>query len=57
MRKFDFTMENEVKSKNAEGEKKMNEFLNEGLFYDYLKDEKNENPWEEKDFISAFIYL
>lgn len=56
MRTFDFSNEQD-KANNEEVEKMNAEQYNEKRYFDYLNREKTENPWEEKDFSSAFMYL
>lgn len=38
-------------------EQQMGETKQEGRFFQFLYNLKKENPWEERDFSSVFMYL
>ncbi len=39
------------------GEEHIGETKQEGKFFEFLFNLRSENPWEEKDFNSVFMYL
>lgn len=48
-----------MKNQYSNGHENMNlnDTMHEGRFFEYLYNLREENPWDEKDFNSVFMYL
>lgn len=62
MNKEQYTNENENMDSNdimqyGNREKYLGETKQEGIFFEFLYNLRDENPWDEKDFNSVFMYL